>query len=154
MKPKKFKFKLQSILELKKKKEDAEKEKLARLFNKLSKAEKKLADYKIKEKDTKLQMRQKQRKGGLDVEELKRHHYYLEQLADLIENQKVIIEQIKKEVEEQRQVLIKATQEKKTYEKLKEKHKKKFDEEQTLTERKFIDELATTRYHRKKRVNG
>ena len=36
------------------------------------------------------------------------------------------------------------------FEKLKEKHKEKFLEEQDLEERKFIDELATSRYKKEK----
>lgn len=148
MKLKKFKYKLQSILEIKKKKEEEEKEKLAKLFRKLAEEEQKLDDLKSQESLTREELRKAQIKGNVDLNKVKMHHAYLKKLENLIINQQIYIKEVEAEIERQRNALIKATQEKKTYEKLKEKHLERFIEEAEKEERKFIDELATMRHHR------
>lgn len=151
MKQKKFKFKLENILKLKQKKEDEEKEKLAQLFRKLEEEEEKLRKLQKEKADAVAYIKKKKSLGSLDIDELKMYQLHLEALEEKIENQKFYVEQAKKEVEKQRQVLIEATQERKTYDKLKEKQKTEFDKAAELEERKFIDEIATMRHARKDR---
>lgn len=151
MKQKKFKFKLENILKLKQKKEDEEKERLARLFRKLEEEEEKLRNLQKEKTDSVTYIKSKKSSGSLDIDELKMYQLHLEKLEEKIENQKFYIEQTKKEVEKQRQILIEAAQERKTYEKLKEKQQEEFNKAFELEERKFIDEIATMRYTRKEK---
>ncbi|MBI2252365.1 MAG: flagellar export protein FliJ [Armatimonadetes bacterium] len=148
MAQKKFKFKLQSILELKQKKEDEEKERLGKLFSKLNQAKIELENLKNKEIQAKTELKSKQISGGMDVEELKRYHYHINKLNNAVINQKIKIKEINIEIDKQREILLICAKEKKTYEKLKEKYHQKFIEELDEEERKFIDELATMRYFR------
>jgi flagellar FliJ protein len=94
------------------------------------------------------ELKEKQREGKLDIEELRRYDSHLKRLANAIISQNLRLKELDIRIEEQRQVLLKASQEKKTYEKLKEKHYEVFMKEQDDEERKFIDELATSRYKR------
>ena len=151
MKQKKFKFKLQSILEIKLKAEEEEKEKLAKLFQKLTDAEKMLERLKQEEINTKEESNRKQRAGKMDVDSLKMSHFHLKKLESLIISQHIYIKDINIAINKQRENLIKATQERKAYEKLKEKHLEVFLEEAVQEERKFIDELATIRHYRAKK---
>lgn len=151
MRPKKFQYRLQSILEIKKKKEEEEKEKLARLFRKLAEAELRLEELKNEEALTKEELKKEQKKERIDIGKIKMQHGYLKKMEDLIVSQNIYIKEIEKDIERQREELIRATQEKKVYEKLKEKHHEAFIEEVETEERKFIDELATMQHHRKKK---
>jgi flagellar FliJ protein len=148
MPPKRFIFKLQSVLDLKLKKEDEEKKELARLFAVQEEENRKLEMLIRKEAMTKEEMKEKQREGGVDVDELKRYLFYLKRLQSDIENQKILLQKIAIQIENQRQVLIKASQERQIYEKLKEKRQDEFNAEIEEEERKLIDELATQKYAR------
>ncbi|MFH1453488.1 MAG: flagellar export protein FliJ [Armatimonadota bacterium] len=151
MKSKKFKFKLENILILKKKKEDEEKEKLAACFRKLEKEEEKLRKLEEDKRNSVEYIKKKKSKGGLDIDELKMYQLHLERLEDRIEHQKICVQDARRAAEKQREILIKAAQERKTYERLKEKKKEEFDKEADMEERKFIDELATMKYARKEK---
>jgi flagellar protein FliJ len=149
MSPKSFKFKLQSILDYKQDLEDKEKEKLAKILQELEQAK----NYKRMLEQRKVQaqseLREKQREGGVDVNQLRFYTNYLKKLDNDIQYAALLIEQIKAREREQRQALLKAAQERQTYEKLKEKHKEQFDEEEAEKERKLIDEMATIGFARR-----
>ena len=146
MPPKSFKFRLQSILDYKKKREDEEKEKLAKLMQALSAEEKVLLNLQHLLAREKEEYREKQRAGTLNLEELKMYHAYIKKVENDIVLQTQKIQKLNAEVENQRQQLLKATQEKKVFEKLKDKHHGDFLQEIEEEERKMIDELATVRY--------
>lgn len=148
MPPKKFRFKLQSILDYKQTREDEEKEKLAGLIGEKARQEEHLAALKAQKAADQQEMRRRQQAGALDVEELKRYNQHLKTLERAIENQLLLIQELAVRIEAQRQALVKASQEKKVYEKVKEKHRDTFLQEEDAEERKLIDELATLRYVR------
>lgn len=148
MPPRKFRFRLQTVLELKQKIEDEEKKKLAELLKVQAEEERKLKYLQDLEVQKRYELKEKQKEGGIDVEELKLYSYLLKKMANDIVNQKLRLQEIYIRVEEQREILLEATKEKKTYEKLKERHHERFVQEEEEEERKLIDELSTIRYAR------
>jgi len=148
MPPKVFRFKLQTVLDLKQKIEDDEKEKLAKLIQEKIREEQILERLKQAEVQARTELREKQQAGKLDIDELRRYDSHLKRLANAIISQNLRLKELDIRIETQRQVLLKASQDKKIYEKLKEKHQEVFIQEQEEEERKFIDELATSRYKR------
>jgi flagellar protein FliJ len=149
MSPKSFKFKLQSILDYKQDLEDKEKEKLAKILQELEQAKNYKRMLEQKKVQAHAELKEKQREGGIDVNQLKFYTNYLKKIDKDIIYMTVTIEQIKAREREQRQALLKAAQERQTYEKLKEKHKEEFDEEEAEIERKLIDEMATIGFARR-----
>ena len=143
-----FRFKLQSVLDIKQKIEDEEKEKLAKLIQEKIKEEKVLENLINSEAQARQELKDKQREGKLDIDELRRYDSHLKRLANAIISQNLRLKELAIRIESQRQELLKATQQKKIYEKLKEKHQEAFIKEMDDEERKFIDELATSRYKR------
>ncbi len=73
------------------------------------------------------------------------HHSYLDSLTRAISYKTQEISQIKEEVEKKRQSLLKATTDKKSIEKLKEKAREEFLQEQSIAEQASIDEIAIRR---------
>ena len=145
---KKFVFKLQSILELKIKLEDEEKRKLADLMQLQAQEERVLQHLQQTRLQRIAEFKEKQSQGGIDVTELQMYAYIIEKLKNDIINQQLRLKEIAIMIEQQRQVLIKATQERKIYEKLKEKRQNIWNEEEEYEEKKLIDELATIKYAR------
>ena len=147
--PKSFKFRMQSILDHKQDLEDREKEKLAKVIQRLEQAKAYLANMEKKQELTQIELKEKQRAGELNINELRIYNAFLKKLAQDILNARLMIEQIKAEEREQRQLLLKAAQDRQAFEKLKEKHKEVFDAEEEDKERKLIDELATIKFARR-----
>lgn len=146
MPPKTFKFKLQSILEYKKKVEEEEIRKLAELKVLQKREQEKLEFLKMTKVEEMRTLTEKSAQGVLNVSEIQMYHAHIKKLDKEITEQEIRLQQIAIEVEEQRQRLLEASKEKKIYEKLKEKHKATFLAAIEEEERKFIDELATMRY--------
>lgn len=151
---KRFKFKLQSVLELKIKAEDDEKKKLADLMQLLAREERILQQLEYTRMQRIAEFKEKQGAGGINVTELQMYSYTIEKLKNDIINQQLRIKEIHIRIEEQRQMLLKATQEKKTYEKLKEKQHEAFIAEEEYDEKKLIDELATIKFAREMSTGG
>lgn len=148
MPPRQFRFKLQSILEYKQKREEEEQRELAKKQEILAQEEKRLQSLKNFQRKRQHELAEKSEKGTLNVEELKMYHEQQKKLAKDISAQNIKLQQAQADVELQRQKLISATQEKKTYEKIKEKHYQAYLEEVNLEEQKMLDETATTKYNR------
>lgn len=148
--PKSFKFRMQTILDHKQDLEDKEKEKLAKILQRLEQANQYLANLEYKKEVTRLELKEKQRAGELDIISLQIYNQFLKKLDHEVLNVKLMIEQIKAEEREQRQNLLKAAQERQTFEKLKEKHHEQFKAEEAEKERKLIDDLTTIKFARKR----
>lgn len=149
MAQKTFKFRLQTILDYKQDLEDKEKEKLAKILAELEQAIIYKKQLEQKRVQAKIEMKEKQKAGGVDVDTLRFYTNYLKKLDNDIIQATLNIETIKMKEKKQREALLKAAQERKTYEKLKEKHKEEFEAEEAEKERKLIDELATIKAARK-----
>ena len=102
---------MQSILDHKQDLEDKEKEKLAKILQRLHQAKKYLANLERKRDQTRIELKEKQRAGELNINELKIYNQFLKKLDNDIINVKLMIEQIKAEEREQRKNLLKAAQE-------------------------------------------
>lgn len=149
MAEKAFKFRLQAVLDYKQELEDREKEKLAKILAELRQA----IEYKRQLEEMRAQAREelkeKQRAGEVDINLLQFYTHYLKKLDKDIVQAALEVEKIKAREREQRQALLRAAIERRTYERLKEKHKEVFDAEMAEIERKLIDELATIKAARR-----
>lgn len=149
MPPKKFVFRLQTVLEVKIRAEDEEKRKLGELIAWQKQEEMILAQLVQKKQETRDLLKERQRTGEyLQVDELKRISYFLKKVDQDIEAQKAKLIEIARRIEAQREALLKAAQEKKTLEMLKEQHYTEYLNEIEEEERKLLDELATLKYAR------
>jgi flagellar FliJ protein len=149
MPAKRFVFRLQTVLEIKIKKEDEEKKKLGDLIAWQKQEEQILAEMVHREQLTRSSLKEKQATGQwIEVDELKRIHYFLKKLASDIEAQKQKLIEIAHRIEEQRAALLRAVQEKKTLEMLKENQYNEWVREVEEEEAKVLDELATLKYAR------
>lgn len=149
MAQKSFKFRLQTILNYKQDIEDQEKEKLAKILAELEQAISYKHHLEMQKDQARLELREKQKAGGIDVGSLRFYTNYLKKIDNDIIEATLNIERIRFREKEQRQALLKAAQDRQAYEKLKEKHKEEFEAEEAEKERKLIDELATIKFARK-----
>ncbi len=145
---KSFKFKLQSILEFKIKMEDEEKRKLAELMQLQAREEQVLVQIQQMRMMRIQEYKEKQGQGGINVTDLQMYAYTIEKLKHDIINQQLRLKEIAIAVEQQRDNLLKASQEKKIYEKLKEKQHQAWIDAEEFEEKKLIDELATIKFAR------
>ncbi len=143
---KKFKFKLQSVLDIKIKNEDDEKRRLADVMQLQAREEQVLAQLHVKKQRLTAELKEKQGAGGINITELQIYSRGIEKTKNDIISQELRLREIAMMLEEQRRKLIEATQEKKIYEKLKENQHKAYIEEEEFAERLLIDELATLKY--------
>lgn len=148
MPPRVFRFKLQSVLEFKEKKEEEEQREFASKKEILLKEERKLKSLKDLQEARRQELTQKSAKGLLNVSEIKMYHEHQKKLAKDIAAQNIRVQQAQADVEWQRQKLLEAMKERKTYEELKEKHRQAFVAEEEAEERKLLDEIATTKFDR------
>jgi len=129
-----FKFRLQTVLDYKIRCEEQEQRILAEKKEILAQ-----------------ELMEKSEKGILDIVELKMYHEQQKQLRKEIAAQEIRVQQAAADVELQRMKLLEATKEKKTYEKLKEKHHGEYLVEVAAEEQKLLDEIATTKFNRESR---
>lgn len=141
-----FKFKLQSVLDIKIKEEDDEKRKFADVMQLQAREEQVLANMHRKRTGLIVELKTKQGAGGINIGELQMYSSAIERLKHEIISQELRLKEIALMLEEQRKRLIEATQQKKIYEKLKENQEKAFKEEEDYKEKLLIDELATLKY--------
>ncbi len=144
-----FKFRLETVLEVKRGIEDICKKNLFHFKNLLIREQDSLKNLEHKKvfysellKDAQI--------GVIDVNELLNHHNYLTALREKITSQISLVNVMIDKVEKKRTDLIAASKEKKIIEKLKENQYEKFKK---TTERQytgFLDDLANSSYTHKK----
>ena len=150
----KFTFKLEKVLDLRKRKEQERERELANLKELLMRAEAFLEELKkeavkISGKMSALQGESKER---LDIKELLRYYDYLEGLRKNISLQITQIKKLITDIEKKREELIQASKERKIIEKLKDNQYKKFKKTLDAWEQKFLDEVGTAHYNQKRRL--
>ena len=145
-----FKFKLQSVLYLKIKNEDDEKRKLADVMQLQAREEQALVSLENRRAYLIAELKKKQGEGAINVVELQMYSRAIEKLKNDIISQQLRLKEIKIMLDEQRNRLLLATQEKKIYEKLKEKQHKAYIEEEEYKDKQTIDELATLKFAKPK----
>lgn len=147
---KKFKFRLQKLLEIRVKKEDLAKQAFSKaqkqLEMEIAKKESLIHDL-AKEQNN---LKEKRKSGSLVSSEEASYKSYFIRLNNMITDQQLTINQTMNEVEKRREELIEASKEKKVLESLKEKKYEEYLFEANMEEQKFLDELATMGSSRKK----
>ncbi len=147
---KSFKFKLQSVLDLKIKNEDDEKRKLADVMQLQAREEQTLVALQNRRAFLISELKKKQGEGAINVTELQMYSRAVEKLKNDIISQQLRLKEIAIMLEEQRNRLLMATQEKKIYEKLKEKQHQAYIDEEEYKDKQTIDELATLKFAKPK----
>jgi len=148
---KKFKYRLQKILEFKEKKEEEEKEKLAKLMEQQEYERQVKAQLEQKLVEIQAVLKQKQAAGTLDVEELRFYPGHIKNVKNQIRNQELRLQEIAIKIKEQRNALMKAAQERQVYQKHREKCQEEWQAEMDRQEAIMLDELATINFARNQR---
>ncbi len=140
-----FKFRLESLLNIKEKFEQQAKIAYGEEVRKLDEEKQKLQDlYVSKEENT-----QKQREsftGTIDIFNFEQYRNYATKIDEMIVNQIEAVELQGIKVEEARNKLAEIVKERKAFEKLKEKELEEFKKEVQLAEDKQVDELVTYKF--------
>lgn len=137
-----YKFKLQRLLDYKTNVEEGKKNELGMAIKRLEKEKSRLCDIKLRLNETN-RIFHKKASGGMTVNELKILLDYIEYYKRGIKEQKLKIRMAEDYVSTCREELIRATQEKKMIEKLKEKDFKKFLYREQKKEEKLVDDIVS-----------
>lgn len=146
-----FKFRLEKILGLKEKIEEAKK-------NEYGKAKKKLDDAIAKKnaliaKKNDLINEMKSFDGNIEALKKRNEYYkYIDYLKEVIAEMEIRIEMLRKEAEEKRHELEEAMKERKILDKYKEKEFDKYKKEELRIENGLVDELVSYKYSVKEEV--
>ncbi|MGE5552342.1 MAG: flagellar export protein FliJ [Betaproteobacteria bacterium] len=147
---KKFSFSLQAVLDLKRHREEALLEELAKRTRAVAAAEERLQELRRERRRAERELRQLLR-GRLEVGQVRVAQDYLLGLDGRIEGQSQEVHRRREEVEACRGQVVAARQERKTFEKLRERQWEAYQKEYHRQEQSFLDELATQGYARQER---
>lgn len=145
----KFKYRMQSILNIKIQMENQAKMEFAQAQRKLLEEEEALERL-YERKRIYLEEGRKMRIDSVNVQELRDNEYAMARMEDFIGEQKDRIRKAEKKVEEARLKLQEIMQERKMQEKLREKAFRQFVKEENAKESKEIDELTSYTYGQKR----
>jgi|ERR1035437_2124934 flagellar FliJ protein len=145
---KKFIFKLETVLNVKERREEQLKHELMKLQALKIREEQLLGE--VKEKRTYIS-RQKsdENKKGTDIQNLIHFEQYLGVLLKKIDDTQKSIKVLEEKADIKRVEVVEASREKKVFEKLKEKQFGEFQRIVIQNEQKVLDEMAVTRFNRK-----
>ena len=144
----KFVYRLQRVLEIAVRKEDEEKEKLAKVLQEEENERKVKAQLQQELADTLASLKKRQQERTLDVNMLRTYPMRIKFLENKIVAQDLRLKEMAIKVIEQRNALMKAAQERQKYEKHKESSREKWQAEIDAKEATMLDELATLKYAR------
>lgn len=140
MKP--FVFKLQTSLDVKLKREELQKEELARATKIYRENTDVLKSMRHRLIDIQEILRGKQHKQ-IDVLDILNYQDYIPALIERIKQQETVTEESRQAMEDERQKLVEIMRERKVLEKLRAKHYHEYVQECLREEQKEIDEMAT-----------
>ena len=144
----KFKYRMQSILEIKKKLEEQAKNEFAAARAALNEEEEKLERL-YKRKEAYEEKGRSLRENTLNIMDIIENKEALLRMDEFIADQQLNVKRAQDRMEEVRLALQTAMQESKTQEKLREKAFEQFVKEENARESKEIDELVSYTYGRK-----
>ncbi len=144
----KFKYRMQSILDIKDKMEAQTKIEYGLARARLSEEEEKLKGLKVKKNYYESKAKELL-KDALKVLEIINTQAAVKQMEQFIEEQRIIVLAEERNVERVRVKLVEVMQERKTHEKLKEKAFEVFMQEENASESKEIDQLTSYLYGRR-----
>lgn len=145
----KFRYRMQSILNIKIQMEDQAKMELGRAQRRLNEEEEHLERLYGRKNDY-LEEGRKLRQDSLKVQELRDNEYALARMDEFIEQQKENVRYAERKVEEARQKLEEVMKERKGQERLREKAFEQFVLEVNAAESKEVDELTSYTYGQKR----
>jgi flagellar FliJ protein len=143
---------LESLLNIKIWKEDEAKNRFAVLLKELAAEEMRLHELEDHYSSTGKEIAKKMENTDelVNIDEIKRLNEYLEHLLIRIHQQKRIITEKERQVEDARKALVEASKEKKIFEKLDERHKSALKKEHKRKEQIGTDEHAAAGHQRKR----
>ena len=143
-----YRFKLEALLNHRRHQEEVCQKELAHFERQLADERTQLRQLKQDQRDNarELQARQKAR---INVSAIILSVNYIRQLAGKIENQIECVREATRKVNQKRNELIAIVKKRKTLEKLKEKEQQAYQQKILQNERKFMDEVASSRHARK-----
>jgi flagellar FliJ protein len=143
-----YQFKLEALLNHRRHQEEICQKELARCRRKLTEEQEKLRCAKTLKRENILELQSRQKESN-SVSDIILYINYIAQLSKKIEEQAVCVREAAKKVNQKRNELIGIMKKRKTLEKLKEKGWLAYQKKIMQDERKFLDEVAATRYARK-----
>lgn len=145
----KFRYRMQSILDIKNQMETQAKLELGQAQNRLLEEQERLEKLFDRRKGY-LEEGRKLRMNSLKVQQLRENEYAMARIEQFIEEQKVNVRNAEKEVDAARKKLQEVMQERKTHEKLREKAFEQFMRDENARESKEVDELTSYTYGKKR----
>lgn len=136
-----YNFKLEKVLNYKEDIESFKKIEFGNINLKLNKEEEILYNYNLNKE--RLVTKKKESINSISIGHLKLYNDYLHDISSNIENQEQVIDEIKEELQKAKDELLIAMQERKSFEKLKEKDHNEFLSEVKKKEEKVIDEVIS-----------
>jgi flagellar FliJ protein len=136
-----YTFKLEKVLNYKETMEDFKKAEYGDVNQKLNREEKILYDYNLRKQNLVKDKSDSSKKTNIG--NLKLYNNYLQEISKNIEKQEDIIDETKEELAKVKDELMVAMQEKKSFEKLKEKDYNEYIDESKKKEDKIIDGIVT-----------
>ncbi|MBP2072907.1 MULTISPECIES: flagellar export protein FliJ [Thermoanaerobacterium] len=136
---KKFRYSLETVLNIKEQKQKMEKEKLALLISKYELQKNKLNEILIKINET-LEKNEMNAVMGISIMNLKQFNLYLETLYEKYNEQNEILKALENEIEKERRKLSDVSKEKEALENLKEKKYEEYKYQSLLEQNSIIDE--------------
>ena len=148
-----FKFRLDSVVGLKKQKEDERKIALASAKKDLKQKEEDLLSLHDKRRNCVEAAGDRIECGGVDITEMLVYYAYLEKLTDDIADGTGAVERSREDVENKRELLLQSSREKKALENLRERMKARYLLQARRAEQANMDETAS-RFHTLKSKKG
>lgn len=145
----KFRYRMQSILNIKIQMENQAKMELGRAQRRLNEEEERLEQLYGRKREY-LEEGRRLRQDSLKVQELRDNEYALARMDEFIEQQKENVRYAEQKVEEARQKLEEVMKERKGQERLREKAFEQFVLEVNAAESKEVDELTSYTYGQKR----
>lgn len=149
----KFRYRMQSILNIKYQLETQAKMEVGRAQMQLNEEEKRLKNF-MDRKEAYLEEGRQMRSQALNVNDLRDNRNAVRVMDDRIEEQKVQVRKAEEVLEKAREKLKEIMQERKMHEKLKEKALDQFLQEEKAAEGKVVDELTSYTYGQRGKRNG
>jgi flagellar export protein FliJ len=151
MPPKRFVYRLEVVLKMKREKEEEEQKKLGSL-RKLEEHERQVkAQLEVTLENVHIELKTKRLSGALNINELRFFPTHVKNLETKIKYQELRLQELAIKIVEQKAVVSKAFQERSAYEKHREKCHAEWVAEMDAAEAMMLDELATIKFSREAR---
>lgn len=144
-----FKFRLQTVLDMRARDEEARGRELAEAIGELEAERAKLVELRILEANALAEYHELQKQGRLDVQAIQWFQTYSMGLTVSIREQLQRISMAEGHVDQRRAVLIEAARAKQVLDQLKDQAKKDHQKAEDMAESKQLDEIATLRHGRR-----